>query len=97
MNPYEALEIVLLSSALSVNLFISDFDFMNKIEEMACLNQDFLLHNKSQKIVFYSTLLYKNYMDDIFSRNSSLIFREAIIHLSINRDQNNTLLQSFAM
>lgn len=36
-------------------------------------------------------------MDDIFSRTSSLRFREGIIQLSINRDQNNSFIQSFAM
>lgn len=62
----DQVEIFLLYTSLSVSLFMSDIELMNKLDEFVSMNYQKLLSSPSEKIIFYSMLLYKNYMDDIF-------------------------------
>jgi len=56
---------------------------MKKIEEFSNENEDYLLLHGNKKIVFYSLLLYKNYMDDIFNNNYSS-FRTKIVSFALD-------------
>lgn len=71
----DQIEVILLYSAISAKFFISELEFMKKIEEFTSENEDYLLLNQNKKIQFYSLLLFKNYMDDIFSSHQNGGFR----------------------
>jgi hypothetical protein len=69
---------------------------MKKIEEFTSENENYLLENANKKMVFYSLLLYKNYMDDIFSSNLSGGFRDKIVSFALC-DQTDRIIKSFAI
>jgi hypothetical protein len=74
IDDVEQSKCMLLISALQVGLFMSDRSFLNYLEKFFESNYSFLLE-KNPQIVFYTILIYRNYMDDIFGTAASTSFR----------------------